>query len=66
MRDILDLANIWTGTSGGALVFTNKAPVANDETLNVLRNSGAVTVAVLSNDVDPEGAALTLISASAG
>ncbi|MEM6660622.1 MAG: Ig-like domain-containing protein [Pseudomonadota bacterium] len=65
MRDILDLANIWTGTSGGAIVFTNKAPVANDDTLNVLRNSGAVTVAVLSNDVDPEDEALTLISASA-
>lgn len=65
MRDILDLANIWTGSASGALFSTNKAPIAVDDTLNVLRNSGAVTVAVLSNDIDPEGQALTLISASA-
>lgn len=65
MRDILDLANIWTGAFGGATVATNKAPIPVDDTLNVLRNSGSVTVAVLSNDVDPEGQPLTLISASA-
>ncbi|MEM9843192.1 MAG: Ig-like domain-containing protein [Pseudomonadota bacterium] len=65
MRDILDLANIWTGAFGGASVATNKAPIPVDDTLNVLRNSGPVTVAVLSNDIDPEGQPMTLISASA-
>lgn len=65
MRDILDLANRWTGTFGGAIVPGNKAPIAVDDTLNVSVDSGPVTVFVLPNDVDPEGQTLTLVSAFA-
>ena len=65
MRDILDPADIWLGTPGGATVFGNKRPVALDDALTVLKDSGPVTVDVLANDFDPEGAALTLVSASA-
>ena len=65
MRDILDPANIWLGTPGGSVVFGNKRPIAVDDTLNVQKNSGPVTVPVLANDSDPEGAPLTLVSASA-
>lgn len=66
MRDILDLANRWTGQFSGALSSTNKEPVAIDDSLSLLLDNGPVTVAVLSNDFDPEGQTLTLISASAG
>lgn len=65
MRDILDPASVWLGTPGGAQVFGNKRPVALDDSLTVLKDSGPITVDVLANDFDPEGAALTLISASA-
>lgn len=43
----------------------NQPPIAVDDSLSVLRNSGAVTVPVLDNDVDPEGQPLTLVSAFA-
>lgn len=65
MRDILDPTDRWLGTPGGALVFGNKAPVAISDALVVLKDSGPVSVAVLGNDYDPEGGALTLMSASA-
>lgn len=65
MRDILDPADIWLGTPGGATVFGNKRPVVVDDSLSLLRDSGPVSVAVLANDYDPEGGQLTLISASA-
>lgn len=65
MRDILDPGDIWLGTPGGALIFGNKRPVALDDVLTVVMNSGAITVSPLANDFDPEGADLTLISASA-
>jgi hypothetical protein len=66
MRDILDPANIWTGIPGRAVVvFGNKAPVTQDDTLVVTVDSPPVTVDVLNNDLDPEGQPLTLVSASA-
>ncbi len=65
MRDILDLANLWIGTFGGAIVAENKAPVAVDDTLSVLMDSGPVSVFVLVNDGDPEAQPLTLVSAVA-
>ncbi len=65
MRDILDPANFWVGTSDGAQVFVNKRPVAIHDTLVVGINSGPVTVNVLANDYDPEGSALTLVLAYA-
>ena len=65
MRDILDPEDRWIGTPGGALVAGNKLPVALDDSLSILKDSGPVTVNVLANDFDPEGGALTLVSASA-
>ncbi len=43
----------------------DQPPIAVNDPLTVLRNSGAVTVAVMDNDVDPEGQPLTLVSAFA-
>ena len=63
MRDIIDPRDVWIGTALGAEVFDNKRPVALDDPLSVLKDSGPVTVNVLSNDYDPEGGALTLVSA---
>lgn len=65
MRDILDIANLWVGSLGGAFAFDNKSPVALDDTLSVLRDAGPVIISVLANDIDPEGGTLTLLSASA-
>lgn len=65
MRDILDPADRWLGTPGTVSLSGNKRPVALDDSLIVLRNSGPVSVSVLANDFDPEGGALTLVSAAA-
>ncbi|WP_159064845.1 Ig-like domain-containing protein [Thaumasiovibrio subtropicus] len=46
-----------------ARATTNTLPTANDDTASVSRNS-SVTIDVLSNDVDTDGDALTLSSAS--
>jgi len=43
----------------------NVPPVAVNDPRTVLRGSGPVTLAVLGNDVDPEGQPLTLVSATA-
>jgi hypothetical protein len=66
MRDILDPANTWMGSPpGGFSSFTNKAPVALDDDLTIAKDSGSASVAVLANDFDPEGQAISLVSASA-
>lgn len=65
MKTIYDPVNRWLSAAPLALAPGNKRPVALDDTLNVLIGSGPVTVNVLANDFDPEGAPLTLISASA-
>lgn len=65
MRDILDPADVWLGTPGGAVIFGDKRPVALDDTLVVLKDSGPASVVVLANDYDPEGGLLTLVSVSA-
>lgn len=65
MRDILDPADIWVGTPFGAQVFGNKRPIAVDDAITVDKDGGPVTVDVLANDFDPEGATLTLVSAAA-
>lgn len=65
MRDILDPSARWLGTPGGAQVAGNKRPVTLDDALSLLMDSGPVSVDVLANDFDPEGASLTLISAAA-
>lgn len=65
MRDILDPAGQWLAATPFALRSANKRPVALNDTLTVLKDSGPVMVDVLANDYDPEGAALTLVSAAA-
>ena len=65
MKTIYDPKNRWLSAPPLVLSSTNKAPVAFDDTLNLLMDSGSVTVNVLANDFDPEGATLTLISANA-
>lgn len=65
MRDILDPVDRWIGIPGTESIFGNKPPVAVSDTVSVLKDSGAITIDVLANDFDPEGGAVTLISASA-
>ena len=65
MRDILNPVRFWIGTSASAQVFGDKRPVALDDTLVILKDSGPLTIDVLANDFDPEGGPLTLISVSA-
>ncbi len=64
MRDILDAADLWMGPSASAQVFGDKGPVALDDTVSLLQDSGPITINVLANDFDPEGGPLTLLSAS--
>ncbi len=66
MRDILDPQDRWLGAPVGFVSSSNKAPVAIDDTLAVAMDSGPVTIDVLANDFDPEGAPLSLVYASAG
>ncbi|MEO1606437.1 MAG: Ig-like domain-containing protein [Pseudomonadota bacterium] len=66
MRDILDAADTWMGSPpGGFSLIGNKAPVAIADTLTLVKDSAATTVAVLANDFDPEGQPLTLVAATA-
>ena len=65
MKTIFDPTNRWIGGSPLVLAEGNKRPVAIDDAITVAKDSGPVSVAVLSNDYDPESAPLTLISASA-
>ena len=65
MRDILDPADRWLGTAPFAFNSGNKSPVALDDTLSILKDSGAISVDVLANDFDPEGQPLSLVSALA-
>lgn len=44
----------------GDIVFLNQAPIADDDTLTVFRNSGATFVDVLNNDSDPDNDNLTI------
>lgn len=54
-----------TGGAGTNLSQGNAAPVALNDVLTVAYTDGPVTVSVLDNDYDPEGGALTLVSAYA-
>lgn len=66
MRMIHDPANLWLGRTSPFLASrTNKHPVTVDDNVTVARDSGAIAIAVLANDFDPEGGPLTLVSASA-
>ena len=48
-------------TTLGAVVVLNQAPVANDDSLVILRNSTATLIDVLNNDSDDENDTLTVI-----
>lgn len=67
MRLLLDPPGLWIGRPGRQLRLLqgNRAPVAIDDALTVLQDSGPVTVQVLTNDIDPEGGTLSLVSAYA-
>ena len=65
MQTIFDLTNRWIGASHLVLSSSNKHPVAVDDALTVSKDSGPVSVAVLTNDFDPEGQPLTLVTANA-
>ena len=66
MRWLLDPEDRRLGQpSRGRKVKGNKRPAAFDETVVVLRDSPERLIDVMANDVDPEGGALTLVSAGA-
>lgn len=44
----------------GDIIYLNQAPVADDDSLSVFRNSGATFVDVLSNDADADSDTLTV------
>ena len=46
----------------GAVVFLNQAPVADNDSLTVLRNSSATLIDVLNNDSDPDNDQLNISS----
>jgi hypothetical protein len=48
-----------------AATSSNKAPLANDDSAIVAKGS-SVTIAVLANDSDPEGASLTVVAVNQG
>lgn len=52
------------GLSNGTIALVNSAPVATDDTTTT--DGAAVTVAILANDNDPDGDALTVLSSTAG
>jgi outer membrane protein OmpA-like peptidoglycan-associated protein len=49
-------------TALGPVVFTNRAPVAVNDTASVRRNAGATLIPVLANDSDPDADTLTVTS----
>lgn len=65
MKTIFDPANLWLGAAPLAFSPSNKPPVALNDVLSLAKDSGPVSVDVLANDHDPEGASLTLVSANA-
>ena len=64
MRDILDPDMLWLGTPGRALAEL-KRPVARPDAVTVEPDSTDWAIDVLANDFDPDGGALTLVSAYA-
>lgn len=62
---LVDERGFFGGARAAALSQGNAAPVAVSDTRAVFRGTGPVSVAVLSNDIDPEGGPLTLVSATA-
>lgn len=49
----------------GPQVLVNRAPLAVNDSATVDRNAAAVSIAVLSNDSDPDGDALTITASTA-
>ena len=64
MRDILDPDRGWLGTPGRSLADL-KRPVALPDFVTIEPDSVDVVIDVLANDFDPDGGALSLVSAFA-
>lgn len=65
MRFIIDPIETWVAQPPFGQSQTNKRPVALNDVLTLELGSGPFNVDVLANDFDPEGGALTLVSAFA-
>lgn len=65
MIHLLNAGQVQHGSPVRQIRRGNRRPVALADTLSVLQDSAPVTIPILINDFDPEGAALTLISATA-
>ncbi|HVJ63500.1 MAG TPA: Ig-like domain-containing protein [Tahibacter sp.] len=52
-------------TTLGPRVFANRAPDARDDAATIARNAAATPIAVLANDVDPDGDPLTITAVGA-
>jgi outer membrane protein OmpA-like peptidoglycan-associated protein len=59
--DVYRFETVDQQTTLGAVQFVNRGPVAVNDTATV-RNDATATIAVLANDSDPDGDALTLVS----
>lgn len=53
-----------SATALGPKVFENRPPDARDDTASVQRDAAATPIAVLANDVDPDGDTLTITAVS--
>lgn len=62
--DVYRFETVDQQTTLGPVQFVNRGPVAVNDTATV-RNDATATVAVLANDTDPDGDALTLVSVGA-
>ncbi len=63
--DVYKYQEVETNTTLGDIVFLNAAPVANDDAINVNRNSAGMAIDVLANDSDEEGDPLVIESTTA-
>lgn len=63
--DVYKYQEVETNTTLGDIVFLNAEPVANDDSINIGRNSDAVVIDVLSNDSDEDGDTLSIESTTA-
>ncbi|MCB1583386.1 MAG: tandem-95 repeat protein [Xanthomonadales bacterium] len=60
--DVYKYQEVETNTTLGDIVFLNAEPVANDDAINVNRNSAGMVIDVLANDSDEEGDTLVIES----
>ena len=65
MKHILSPGQVWHGPPVRSILTANQRPVALPDTLDLSQDSGPAPIVVLANDFDPEGAQLTVVSATA-